>query len=149
EKKGFPVLVEACRLLKERSVPFRCEIVGSGRLCETLKEQIGAAGFRPRVRLIGPLAQERLRTHYERAMVFTLPCIEAPDGDRDILPNVLKEAMAVGVPVVTSQLTGIEELVEHAVTGLLIPPGDSHALAGCLQLLLEDPSLRQRLASKA
>src|SRR5258708_18397920 len=95
-----------------------------------------AAGLRDWVRMIGPLPQEEPRRHYERAMIFALPCIQATDGDRDILPNVVKEAMAVGVPVVTTQLDGIEELIEDGVSGLLVQPGDVPALAGQMELLL-------------
>ncbi len=82
-------------------------------------------------------------------MVFALPCVVAADGDRDILPNVLKEAMAVGVPVVTTRLAGIEELVAHEQSGLLVPPGDADALATALRRLLADAGLRRRLATRA
>jgi glycosyltransferase involved in cell wall biosynthesis len=149
EKKGFGVLVEACRLLTQREIDFECDLVGTGRLSEAIKQQITSAGLGHRVRMVGPLAQEELRRRYEQAQICALPCIEGPDGDRDMLPNVLKEAMAVGVPVVTSQLAGIDELVEHAVTGLLTPPSDSRALADCLQLLLADGELRRRLTQQA
>ena len=73
----------------------------------------------------------------------------AANGDRDILPNVLKEAMAMGVPVVTTRLGGIEELVAHEETGLLAPPGDIEALAKSLERLLADAELRRRLANQA
>jgi glycosyltransferase involved in cell wall biosynthesis len=149
EKKGFGTLIESCRLLKERGVSFRCELVGTGRLSGALKEQIARADLNKFVQMVGPLAQEELRKRYEQAMIFALPCVEGSDGDRDILPNVLKEAMAMGVPVVTSQMPAIEELVEHAVSGLLAPPSDSRALADCLQLLLADADLRQSLARQA
>lgn len=82
-------------------------------------------------------------------MIFALACIEAPDGDRDILPNVLKEAMAVGVAVVTTHLDGIEELVEHGRTGLLVAPGDPNGLAASIELLLGDRQLRESLAARA
>ena len=149
EKKGFGGLIDACQVLKQRGIRFQCELVGTGRLSDALKEKIESAGLRQQVRMVGPLAQEQLRAHYEHAMVFALPCKEAADGDRDILPNVIKEAMAVGVPVVTTRLAGIEELAEHAVTGLLIPPSNTTALAECLELLLTDVEFRQRLASQA
>src|SRR5262249_42115019 len=99
-----------------------------------------------RIRLVGPLPQEVLRRHYHQATVFALPCIEAADGDRDILPNVIKEALAVGLPVVTTRLAGIEELVEQNVSGLLVTPGDVTGLADNLQCLLSDGRLRARLA---
>ncbi len=148
EKKGFSDLITACQLLKQRGINFTCELVGTGQLSTTLKQQIRNCGVGDRVIMLGPLPQELLRRHYERARVFALPCIEATDGDRDILPNVLKEAMAVGVPVVTTRLDGIEELIEDGVSGLVVAPGDTQALAEKLELLLCDAPLGQRLAGQ-
>lgn len=147
EKKGFTDLVHACACLKQRGIEFSCELVGTGRLSSVIKEQIRDGGVGDCVKMIGPLPQPVLRGHYERAMVFALPCVVAPDGDRDILPNVLKEAMAVGVPVVTTHLPGIEELVTHGENGLLVPPGDVEALAASLESLLTDAVLRRRLVA--
>jgi glycosyltransferase involved in cell wall biosynthesis len=146
EKKGFADLISACRILKERRVRFTCELVGTGKLSQTLKDHIRQSGVGDCVRLIGPLPQEVLREHYQRAMVFALACVEAADGDRDILPNVIKEAMAIGVPVVTTRLDGIEELIEDEVSGLLVAPRDTAALAARLEALLGDARLRQRLS---
>jgi len=148
EKKGFSDLIHACQLLKQRRVKFTCELVGTGRLSSALKEEIRNCDVGDCVKMIGPLSQEALREHYERATVFALPCIEAADGDRDILPNVIKEAMAVGVPVVTTRLDGIEELVEDGVSGLLVRPGDVGALAAQLERLVRDTELGQRLATE-
>lgn len=149
EKKGFSDLVEACRILKKRGIKFCCEIVGTGAGSNQLKEQIRNQGVGDCIRLVGPLPQEVLRGHYERAMVFVLPCVRAKDGDRDILPNVLKEAMAVGVPVVTSRLEGIEELVEDEVSGLLFEPGNVASLADKIERVLVEPQLRDQLARAA
>ena len=145
-KKGFSDLVTACQLLKQRGVKFTCELVGTGLLSSQLEEQINGGGLGDRVKLIGPLPQHLLRERLERAMVFTLACIQAADGDRDILPNVIKEAMAVGVPVVTTSLDGIEELIEDGSSGLLTPPGDPVALAEKIEALLANAPLRLRLA---
>ncbi len=144
EKKGFSDLIAACQLLKQRGLNFTCELVGTGRLSSQLKEEIRSRGVGDRIKMLGPLPQEVLREHYRQAMVFALPCIQAPDGDRDILPNVVKEALAAGVPVVTSRLDGIED----SVSGLLVAPGDAHALATKLELLLHDTQLRERLATQ-
>src|SRR6059036_3885691 len=95
------------------------------------------------------MSQRRLRDRYLKAMVFALPCVVAANGDRDILPNVLKEAMAIGVPVVTTRLAAIEELVTDEESGLLVPSGDSEALAQSLRRLLADAALRRRLATQA
>jgi len=149
EKKGFADLLGACQVLKEWGTPFRCEIVGTGPLAETLQEQIQAGGLEKCVRLIGSVPQKKLRAYYQNARVFALSCLIAADGDRDILPNVLKEAMAIGVPVVTTRLPGIEELITHGENGLLTPPGDREALAASLECLLSDATLRERLAARA
>lgn len=148
EKKGFADLISACRILKERHVRFKCELVGTGRLSQALKDQIRQSGIGDCVRMIGPLPQEILREHYKRAMVFALACVESADGDRDILPNVIKEAMAIGVPVVTTRLDGIEELIEDGVNGLLVAPRDPAALATKLEMLLGDTQMRKNLSAR-
>jgi glycosyltransferase involved in cell wall biosynthesis len=147
EKKGFSDLISACQILNQHSVNFTCELVGTGRLSTSLKEQIRNCAVGDRIRMLGPLPQHVLRQHLERAMIFALPCIEAADGDRDILPNVIKEAMAMGVPAVTTRLGGIEELIEDGVSGALVPTGDPPALATKLESLLNDRHLRSRLAA--
>lgn len=148
EKKGFADLIAACQLLKQQGVKFSCEIVGTGRLSGQFKEQIRSLGMGNCVRLVGPLPQQELRKHYARAMLFALPCVTAADGDRDILPNVIKEAMATGVPVVTTRLEGIEELIEDGVSGLLAAPGDVAGLATKLAAALGNAQLRRALAAK-
>src|SRR3989442_5733978 len=87
----------------------------------------------------------KIRERYADAAVLTLPCVIAADGDRDVLPNVLKEAMATAVPIVTTRLPGIEELVIHEQSGLLVPPGDASSLAASLRRALSDAALRRHL----
>lgn len=147
EKKGFLDLVAACALLKERGVRFSCELVGTGPLSGALKERIRQADLNDRVKLLGPMPQEALQRQYARATVFALPCVVGADGDRDILPNVLKEAMASGVPVVTTRLEGIEELITDEQSGLLLEPGDTAGLAARLERVLLDAALQKRLAA--
>lgn len=149
EKKGFPYLLEACQLLRDRSVPFNCEIVGYGQMRDNIVDLVSALNLDDRVRLIGPLDQEELVAHYRRADVFCLPTIIARNDDRDILPNVVKEAMAIGVPVVTTSIPAMEELVEHERSGLLVPPGNSPALAEALERMLGDGEMRGHLADAA
>jgi glycosyltransferase involved in cell wall biosynthesis len=149
EKKGFSHLIRACAELVKQHIQFRCEIVGSGPLKSALQEELEELGLKDHVRLRGDRPHASLVPLYERARVFVLPCVVAANGDRDILPNVLKEAMAIGVPVVTTQLDGIEELVTHGRTGLLVPPNDPDALASALRTLLENGELRRQLAAQA
>jgi len=149
EKKGFSDLIGACRMLKGWGTAFKCEIVGSGPLSRSLRDQIKELKLEACIRVIGAIPQSELQRHYRDAIVFALPSVLARDGDRDILPNVLKEAMAVGVPVVTTRLPGIEELIAHGEDGLLTPSGDVAALAASLECLLTDAALRRRLAGRA
>ncbi len=149
EKKGFSDLVKACHLLKKKGIKFICEIVGTGVCTSQLKEEIRTYDVGELVKLVGPLPQQVLREHYEKAMAFTLPCVPAADGDRDILPNAIKEAMAVGVPVVTTRLEAITELIEDGISGMLVEPKNPADLAAKLELLLGDAHLRQRLAVRA
>lgn len=146
EKKGFPYLLEACALLSRRNVAFQGEIVGYGLLHTTLAKQISSLRLEDRVRLVGPLPQDELIHRYYGASVFCLATHVASNSDRDILPNVVKEAMAVGVPILTTNIPGMEELVENESTGLVVPPKDPEALAKGMELLLNDQELRARLA---
>jgi glycosyltransferase involved in cell wall biosynthesis len=146
-KKGFADLVEACALLAARGRPFRCRIIGDGLLRTDLRAQVERLGLQGRVELAGPLPQGEVMQHMHGAAVLAAPCIIAPDGDRDGLPNVIQEALALGTPVVTTAVTGIPEVVRHGETGLLVPQHDPPALADAVERLLADPELRVRLAA--
>ena len=145
ERKGAPILVEACRLLAERGIAFRCTIIGDGPQRPLVERLIVQYGLADQVETTGALPQERLREHLARADVFTLPCVTAPDGDMDGIPVSLMEAMAMEVPVVSTTISGIPELIEDGQSGLLTPQKDALALADALQRLLTDAALRDRL----
>jgi glycosyltransferase involved in cell wall biosynthesis len=149
EKKGFSDLLKACRLLKRREVTFRCVIVGDGPLRANLERRIAALGLGDVVSLLGACSQEELVEHYRQATVLALPCKVLENGDRDGIPNVLVEAMACGVPIVSTGVSGIPELVDSGETGLLVPPGNTTELAAAIELLLHDRDLRERLAARA
>lgn len=150
KKKGFPVLIEACRLLRERSYDFRCRIIGAADedsgVVERLIEKYDLA---QRVFLEAPVAQEALRQIYRDCTIFALPCLVAGNGDRDGIPNVLVEAMATAKPVVATAVSGIPELIDHGIDGVLVAPEDPQALAGALEILLQDGGLRARLGRQA
>lgn len=149
EKKGFDQLVAACALLQRRGVALRCRIVGEdGSAGPALRAQIDALGLAERVSVQGPLAQDGLREVYREAAVFALPCRVTADGDRDGFPNVLAEAMAMGVPVVTTPISGIPEMIDDGVHGLLVD-GGAAALAHAIERLLADSALHTRLAVAA
>jgi len=150
EKKGFPYLIEACRLLKDRGYQFQCQIVGGAGPCaQQVAALIRELGLEDTVMIRPAVTQEELLHVYRQATVFTLPCQIAENNDRDGIPNVLVEAMAVGLPVVSTNISGIPELIEHGVSGLLAPQRDARALAGAIAELLDAPALRKRLGEAA
>lgn len=143
EKKGFPILIEALRLLRDEGIPFQARIIGGFTpLTAEIEELVAASGLGDRVRLQPAMTQEELLRFYAAATLFTLPCLITDDGDRDGIPNVLVEAMASGIPVVSTRVSGIPELVEDGETGLLVEPRDPVALAGAIRRLLATPELR-------
>jgi glycosyltransferase involved in cell wall biosynthesis len=149
EKKGFDDLLRACALLAARSRSFRCEIHGDGPCraeLEALRDRLGLAGM---VTFTGARTQAELLTVYQHADLFALTPRITDDGDRDGVPNVLVEAMACGVPVVSTRVGGVGELVASGTDGLLAPAGDIAAIAACLEELLEDGGRRRRLGEAA
>lgn len=147
EKKGFHILVEAVARLRDRGVLLRCLIAGEGPERSRLEAQIARLRLSGYVKLLGPLPLDRLRRcYYARARVLAQPCVVAADGDRDGIPTVLLEAMALGVPVISTRVSGIPEAIEDGVTGYLTEPGDAGALADRIALILADVALADRLA---
>jgi len=145
EKKGFGDLIRACRALKERGTAFRCEIIGEGPLAEALSHEIEQLGLGRDVKLLGAKPQHEIRQHLAEATLFVLPSVQDPSGGMDNLPTVIMEAMATGLPVVSTPIGGIPEMVVENETGLLVPPGNSDVLAAALKTLLVDPALARRL----
>ncbi len=145
EKKGFPYLLQACQILKQKGYQFRCKIVGYGPMKEELEQVIETLEIGDIVSLVGQLAQDKVIKLYAEADIFALPCQITEDGDRDGIPNVLIEAMAMGVPVVSTDISGISELIEPKINGILIPEKDPEALAEELEQLLTQPQLVQQL----
>ena len=147
--KGLVYLVEACALLRDRGHRFRCEIVGEGAERPALEAAIRRHRLGGIVTLTGVLPQDGVRARLDRATVFVLPSVITPQGDRDGVPVALMEAMAAGLPVVSTTVSGIPELVEDGASGCLVPPNDAVALAGSVERLLVDADLRHRLAEAA
>jgi glycosyltransferase involved in cell wall biosynthesis len=145
EIKGLDTLIEACALLARRRVRFRCEIVGEGRQRESLEHLTEELGQNRHLKLVGNRDHEGVRAALDRASVFVLPSRVTESGRRDGLPCVIVEAMAVGVPVVTTPVSGIPDVVRHGESGLLVPPGNPNALAGAIERVLSDHGLRVRL----
>jgi colanic acid/amylovoran biosynthesis glycosyltransferase len=149
EKKGFAVLIDACKQLADRGEAFDCIIGGSGELEATLRAQIDRLGLSDRVHVSGQsLQQEKIVDFMHDGDVYVLPCVPAADGDIDGLPQMLMEAMASGLPAISTRLVGIPDLIEHERTGLLVEPNDAAGLADAIARLKRDPMLTQRLAAE-
>ena len=149
EKKGFGDLIAACALLRDRGVAFACEIVGGGPLEAELLGQIEARQLGGMVRLLGPRPQTEVRRLLAQAQLFVLPCVVEADGGSDNLPTVIIEAMLAGVPVISTTVAGVPEMIAAGEDGLLTPPGDPAALAAALERLVLDAALGERLATRA
>ena len=149
EKKGFRYLIEACRQLLNSGTDFECLIIGEGEEEEELRGLISSLGVGDTVRLAGPQPQSEVITLLQEASVFAVPCVVGQDGNRDGLPTVLLEAMALGTPCVSTNVTGIPEIIKNNETGLLVNQHDSDALAIAIKQLLDDAALRERLAVQA
>jgi glycosyltransferase involved in cell wall biosynthesis len=149
EKKGHDDLLAACRLLKDRGQRFQLDVYGDGPLRERLEAEIARLDLGDEVALLGARPRGELLPALQAADVFALTPAVTPDGDRDGIPNVLLEAMACGLPVVTTAVGGIGEVVTHGSSGLLAPPHDVDAIAGQLRSLLVDEGARRRIGEVA
>lgn len=138
--KGLPVLIEACRILKNEGVAFQCDVLGDGPMRTELERMIATAGLEQQFHLLGARPEHVVAEMMREASIFVLPSIIAADGQMEGIPVALMEAMASARAVVTTSISGIPELVEDGVSGLLVPPGDAAALARALRELLENPA---------
>ncbi|HEX5176461.1 MAG TPA: glycosyltransferase family 4 protein, partial [Chthoniobacteraceae bacterium] len=143
EKKGFHDLIEACRVLRERGLEFRCEIIGEGPLEGSLRDQITAAALTTVVALTGPLPQTKVAERLARSAIFALPCVTEAGGGMDNLPTVVMEAMAAGLPVASTPLGGVPEMVRDGITGILVPEHEPVAMADALAQIIANQGLAQ------
>lgn len=147
EKKGIGDLIEACRLLALRGERVECDIVGDGPLRDELAKRIADAGLADAVRLHGALPQEAVLALMRRAGAMVLPCVVSASGDQDGLPTVLLEALAAGLPAISTRVAGIPEIIEHERSGLLVEPGAPAQLADAIARLIASPALSAQLAA--
>jgi glycosyltransferase involved in cell wall biosynthesis len=145
EKKGHETLLLAASLLRDRGLDFSLRLAGEGPEWSRLQRLVHELRLGDRVVFLGPLSESEVRAEYEQADVFALPCRKLANGDQDGLPNVILEAMAHGLPVVSTRLDGITEAIEDGDSGLLADQDDPAALAGQLAHLIENVELRERI----
>ncbi len=147
-KKGLPTIYQALRLLCDQGVSLHHTHIGGGEDREKILSLIKELDLAAVTTLLGTQSHGVVLEQYKKADLFVLGCEVAPDGDRDGIPNVLVESMAVGLPVVATRISGIPELVEHEKTGLLVPPGQPEKLANAMLRMLNDAELRNRVGAE-
>jgi glycosyltransferase involved in cell wall biosynthesis len=148
-KKGIPTVLQAVRRLVDAGVPLTYTLIGDGQDRAQVLALIGRLGLEAHCRWLGTQPHEVVLEHYRKADLFVLGCEVAENGDRDGVPNVLFESMAMGVPVVATGVSAIPELVEPGATGLLVPPQRPEALAEAMRRLLTDAALRRKVIPAA
>lgn len=146
--KGLHHVVRACAMLQDRGCGFVYTIVGEGPQRAQLEELVRSLDLESCVTLVGARTQDDVPGFYRESDVFVLAPVQDPDGGRDGLPVVLMEAMASGLPVISSDFVGIPELVENGLHGYLTPPGGEVELADALERLIESPDLRESLGRR-
>ena len=147
-KKGFADLISACRLLKPRGRPFICEIIGEGPLEAALQAQIVSEGVESCVKLVGPQTQSQIALRLSHATIFALPCTREKGGGMDNLPTVIMEAMAAGLPVISTPIAGVPEMVEHDSSGILVPQHEPGAISAAIEYLIADPQKARRFGDR-
>jgi glycosyltransferase involved in cell wall biosynthesis len=145
-KNGFDLLLKACKILKERSVSFRCQIVGDGSDAEMLHRLADELDLADRIEFLGPKRQDEIISLMHQGTIMCLPCRIAEDGNRDALPTVILEALASGLPVISTTISGIPEIIDNNKEGILVEPDNPQILAEKLMELLNSKSLRLTFA---
>jgi glycosyltransferase involved in cell wall biosynthesis len=146
EKKGYPFLIDALKIVKDSGYNISCVIVGEGPCENKLKQKVRSLNLTDKITFYGYQEQNKMKSFYINSDIFVMPSLLANNGDRDGLPNVLLEALATGLPVITTDISGIPELITHKKTGLLVPPFDSKAIADAIILLSNDTDLYRDLS---
>jgi len=147
-KKGIPTILRALALLRDQGIPFEYTLIGDGDDRDTLLGLMFELGLEDRCRWTGTLPHDRVISEFERADLFALGCEIGPDGDRDGIPNVLVESLAMGLPAVGTTVSALPEIIRDRETGLLSEPGDPVAMAANMLRLLTDSELRRQVGKK-
>lgn len=141
EKKGISVAINACLLLKQQNVDFDYTIIGDGPLRKELESQVGNLGLGDKIAFLGAQTQETVSEYLNNSDVFLLPSVTASDGDMEGIPVALMEAMAIGIPVISTFHSGIPELIEDRVSGFLVNENDAASIAGVISEIIDNPGV--------
>lgn len=145
EKKGLPVLYDALNILKKKGVVFKHTLIGDGDDRDAILQLIFSLGLDSCCRWLGTRTHEEVIEQFKKSDAFVLPCRIAENGDRDGIPNVLVESLAMGVPALSTNISAIPEILINGQTGLTVPPSQPDLLAEALLKILRDQDLRSTL----
>jgi glycosyltransferase involved in cell wall biosynthesis len=150
EKKGVDTLIDAAKLVIDSGVEIKVEIAGSGPLESELKQQSASNKFNDDVvSFVGALPHDQVVDFIKSLDAFVLPCKKDKHGDMDGIPVVLMEAMLSGVPVISTKLSGIPELIDDKNTGLLVPPNNVEALSEAIIDIYSNQQQTKKMVAKA
>ncbi len=141
EKKGISVAINACLRLKQQHIDFHYTIIGDGPLRKTLEAQVANLNLGDNIVFLGAQTQETVTEYLNQSDVFLLPSVTAADGDMEGIPVALMEAMAIGIPVISTFHSGIPELIEDRVSGFLVNENDATSIANVVREIIEDPGV--------
>jgi glycosyltransferase involved in cell wall biosynthesis len=144
-KKGLITVFKALRILKDRGIAFKHTLIGSGEQKEELLALRRELDLASECTFEGTRPHEEVRRCFLDADCFVLGCEKARNGDRDGIPNVILESMAMGVPVVATRFSAIPEAIQSENNGLLVAPGQAQEMAAAIMRALSDPRLRAQL----
>ena len=147
-RKGFLELIEVCKSLRDQHIDFHCEIIGGGPLYSTLQGKISEYTLEDNVSLTGALPNEAVLESYKQASLFVLPCKVSDNGDVDGIPNVLLESMAMNVPVISTRISAIPELIVDQKNGVLVNPDCHDELYEAVVSLINSPEKRAELGKE-
>jgi glycosyltransferase involved in cell wall biosynthesis len=147
EKKGHEYAIDAVAQLHDQGYEVEYHIIGTGPREDILRARVRERGITDAVTFLGNVTDERLKTELHDAALFVLPCVIASDGDRDVAPVAIKEAMAAQTACISTNISAIPELITHGHDGLLVESRDTDALAAAMGQLLDDPIQRRRIAA--
>jgi len=149
EKKGISYLIEACKILKNRDKSFSCEIVGKGPLEREFIKLIKNNNLKGNVKLKKPMKHNKIMRFIQTGSVCVLPCIKASNNDMDGIPVVLMESMAMDIPTISTDISGIPELIDNSVNGIIVPQKDASALADAILKIKEDRGFAEKVRKKS
>jgi glycosyltransferase involved in cell wall biosynthesis len=147
EVKGHRHLIEACAILRRRGIDVECTFIGEGKLRRKLEKLANRLGVGTVVRFLGGKPRQEVARMLQESDLAVLTSVQTKDGKREGIPVVLMEAMASGLPVVASWISGVPELVDNGRTGLLVPPRDPGGIANAIERLSRDPALRKEMGA--